>query len=278
MMFLRSILSKLRLLRTYLRDGGIVHAHIATIYQGATLKGKNVLVTGGSSGIGLAIARKCLSEGASVVITGRNPHKLRNVCEEVSDPRFQSHVWDVSHVKVMDERLAEVEGLFGGDIDVVFNNAGVYSPAKFGDITEEIWDTIQSGNSKGLFFLCQSAAGRWIKKRKKGKIINIASNRGILGAMNGPYGMSKWGVIGLTRGLGRMLYSHGIIVNGIGPGVVATGINALDVNDNAFSHYPLANRVGLPEEIAEVACFLASDAANHIVGQTIVCDSGNSLN
>ena len=132
-------------------------------------------------------------------------------------------------------------------------------------------------NSKGLFFLCQSAAGGWIKKRKKGKIINIASNRGVLGAMSGPYGMSKWGVIGLTRGLGRILYPHGIIVNGIAPGMVASGINGVDVNDNAFRNYPLANRVGLPEEIAEVACFLASDAANHIVGQTIVCDGGNSL-
>ena len=278
MYIVHRILAQLRFLRAYLRDGGIVHAHIATIHQGSILTGKNVLVTGGSSGIGLAIARKCLSEGAAVVITGRNAQKLTDVCEDVGDPLFQSHVWDVRHVSVMDERLAEVEALFGGDIDVLFNNAGVYSPAKFGDITEEIWDTIHSGNSKGLFFLCQSAAGRWIKKRKKGKIINIASNKGFLGAMNGPYGMSKWGVVGLTRGLGRVLYSQGIIVNGIGPGVIATGINALDVNDNAFAHYPLANRVGLPVEIAETACFLASDAANNIVGQTIVCDGGNSLN
>jgi NAD(P)-dependent dehydrogenase (short-subunit alcohol dehydrogenase family) len=90
--------------------------------------------------------------------------------------------------------------------------------------------------------------------------------------------MSKWGVIGLTKGLGRDLISKGIIVNGIAPGITATNINGIKIEENAFSGEPRNKRVALPEEIAELALFLASDAANNIVGEVIVCDGGTSLN
>jgi NAD(P)-dependent dehydrogenase (short-subunit alcohol dehydrogenase family) len=145
------------------------------------------------------------------------------------------------------------------------------------DVTESIWDNIHDINSKGLFFICQAIAQHWIRDNKKGKIINIASNRGILGD-KAPYGMSKWEVICLTRGLGKELFPKGIIVNGIAPGIVSSGINDIDPTENAFINNPPSDRVGLPEEIAELAVFLASEAANHIVGQTIVCDGGSSLN
>ena len=260
-------------LKKYYRDGGATTIAIAQIARGDVLRGKAVLVTGGSSGIGLAIAKNCVAEGAKVVITGRNVDALNRAAGQIGALPL---VWDVSRVDLASAKLSEAKDLLGAEIDIVFNNAGVYSQAEFFDVSEAIWDTIHDINSKGLFFICQAIARRWVAGGRKGKIINIASNRGILGDTT-PYGMSKWGVICLTRGLGKALLPKGIIVNGIAPGIVASGINGIDPSENAFIQNPPSNRVGLPEEIAELAVFLASDAANHIVGQTLVCDGGNSL-
>ena len=263
-----------RVLKKCYRDGGVTTVAVAQIARGDVLRGKTVVVTGGSSGIGFAIAKKCVSEGAKVVITGRNVEALNRASTQIGALPL---AWDVSRVDLAPTKLSEAKNLLGAEIDIVFNNAGVYSQAEFLDVSEAIWDTIHDTNSKGLFFLCQAIARRWMGSGRKGKIINIASNRGILGDTT-PYGMSKWGVICLTRGLGKALLPKGIIVNGIAPGIVATGINGIDPAENAFLPNPPSNRVGLPEEIAELAVFLAGDAANHIVGQTIVCDGGSSLN
>lgn len=266
-------LKMLSFLKKCYRNGGVVDVNIAQINHGEVLKGKNILVTGGSSGIGYAIAKKFIAEGAKVVITGRNIVALKKASENIGAFPL---AWDVSHIEVVDEKLLEARTLLDNDIDIIINNAGIYSHVTFGNVTEAIWDNIHNINSKGLFFICQAIAQQWIRDNKKGKIINIASNRGILGD-KAPYGMSKWGVICLTRGLGKELFPKGIIVNGIAPGIIASGINGIDPFENAFIHNPPSNRVGLPEEIAEIATFLASEAANHIVGQTIVCDGGNSL-
>lgn len=271
---IRKLVMMFRFLKKCYCDGGVANVTIAQINKGEILKGKKVLVTGGSSGIGYAIAKKCVDEGARVVITGRNAEALKSASEKIG---ALSLIWDVSLVQIAEAKLLEAKHICGGDIDIIFNNAGVYSSAGFLDVTETVWNHILDINSKGLFFICQTVSRYWINNNLKGKIINIASNRGILGDKS-PYGMSKWGVICLTRGLGKELYPKGVIVNAIAPGMVASGINGVDVNENAFASYPLANRVGLPEEIAELAIFLASDAANNIVGQTIVIDGGNSLN
>ena len=274
MKIITNLARMLRFLLQCYRRGGVTKITIAQINRGEILKGKNVVVTGGSSGIGYAIAKKCVKEGARVVITGRNAETLRQASDEIGALPL---VWDVSQIAGAESKLREAEKLLGGDVDIMVNNAGVYSYADFLDVTEPVWDNIHDINSKGLFFICQELAKHWIRNHKKGKIINIASNRGVLGDKV-PYGMSKWGVVCLTRGLGKALFPKGIIVNGIAPGTVASGINGIDAAENAFINNPPSNRVGLPEEIAELAVFLASDAANHIVGQTIVCDGGESLN
>ena len=262
-----------RFLKKCYQSGGVTTVAIAQITRGDVLRGKNILVTGGSRGIGFAIAKKCIAEGADVVITGRNVEALNQASKQIGAVPL---IWDVSCIEIAPAKLSEAKDLLGNEIDVVFNNAGVYSHAEFFDVSEAIWDAIHDINSKGLYFICQAVAKRWISGGRRGKIINIASNRGITGDTT-PYGMSKWGVICLTRGLGKALLPNGIVVNGIAPGIVASGINGIDPVENAFIHNPPSNRVGLPEEIAELAVFLASEAANHIVGQTIVCDGGNSL-
>jgi NAD(P)-dependent dehydrogenase (short-subunit alcohol dehydrogenase family) len=267
---------KIRNFIKYIKCGGVVYVNISLINYNEILKDKKILVTGGSSGIGYAIAKKCLDEGAKVVITGRDIDKLNDISKKIDDNNLFILEWDVCNSKLAGKKIEDAEHVLGG-LDIVFNNAGVYTSKSFLKIEEDDWDTVLDTNAKGLFFVCQAAVELFLNKNKGGKIINIASNRGILGDY-GPYGMSKWGVVGLTKGLGRDLISKGIIVNGIAPGITATNINGIKVEENAFSSEPRNNRVALPEEIAELALFLASDAANNIVGQVIVCDGGESLN
>lgn len=135
-------------------------------------------------------------------------------------------------------------------------------------------------NIKSVFFTCQYFMKTLINQKRKGKIINTVSIRGQQGAYE-PYGISKWGVWGLTRGLAKKGIKNGIIVNGIAPGITAPGIAGagyrIDPEENAYYENNGDNRVALSEEIAEIGIFLASNASNHIVGQIIVCDGGETL-
>jgi len=270
----------LRFLAQVYRFGGYSTVNVACVNRGDTLKGKRILITGGGSGIGLAIARKCLREGALVLITGRSALKLLNVVEAENNESLKSMVWDVSAIKELDVRLQEAQSLLGGGIDILVNNAGIVNGVDFSDVTEEIWDNVYSTNSKGLFFLTQALCNRWQKsdRRTIRKIINISSQGGFVGATY-PYRMTKWDVAGLTQGLGLKLAPHRILVNGIAPGITATDALPfiLEQKENAYTPLVPAGRYALPEEMAELAGFLMSDAANFIVGQTIVCDGGYSL-
>lgn len=262
------------------RRGGYASIQVLSVNYGGILSGKKVLITGGGSGIGLCIAKKCLNEGAYVVITGRDEVKLNRVKLEINNQFLEILVWDVSKISEIDKRLKEVESLFNGKIDVLVNNAAVMSAEPFGEVSEEKWDEIYAVNSKAVFFVTQAIVKHWEPQSKKGykKVINISSQGGFVGATY-PYRMTKWDIAGLTKGLGLSLISKGIIVNGIAPGIVVTGMQSgyLKNKDNVFTNLNPAGRIALPEEIAELAIFLMSDAANFIVGQTIVCDGGYTL-
>ena len=278
--FLR-LLETARMVRRYWREGNIVKVNVAQIKYGEILKNKSVLITGGSSGIGLAIARKCIDEGATVIITGRNEKKLVMAAEQINSPLLKTLIWDVSDISQHEQKLSEAIQLIEQEIDILVNNAGILGGNRqFLDLTEKVWDDISSVNSKGLVFLTQCIVKRWIGEKQQGKIINMSSMRGSLGVNDGPYGMSKWSLNGLTQGLGLKLAPYGIIVNGIAPGITATGsisIKNIDVKENVYFGEVPVSRIALPEEIAELAIFLMSDAANYIVGQTIICDGGYTL-
>lgn len=276
------LLRAVRLTRKYWKADGVTQVNVSQVNYGESLKGKRILITGGSAGIGLAIAKKCLSEGARVVITGRDASKLERVLQDSNNSQLFALVWDVANVSIVEQKLSETEKLLGGEPDVLVNNAGMLGGHRqFVDLTEEVWDQLISVNSKGLVFLTQSLVKRWLQHDVRGKVINMSSMRGILGVQDGPYGMSKWALNGFTHGLGLKLAPRGIIVNGIAPGIIATDsitIKGVDPEENAYLKRPAVRRIGLPEEIAELAVFLMSDAANYIVGQTIVCDGGYTLN
>lgn len=259
----------------YIRKGGVVYVNVSQVAKGDVLKGRRALVTGGTSGIGFAIAQKFLSEGARIVITGRTESRLNDAVLKLGDKACPL-LWDVADIALAKGKMRETVDILGG-LDILVNNAGVFSTVPFESVDETDWDSVMGTNIKGMFFICQ-AAEKYLaacRKDRAAKIINITSIRGFQGD-TAPYGISKWGANGLTRGLARELISRNILVNGIAPGVVATGINNINVRENAYGG-ALNQRVALPEEIAELALFLASDAANNIVGQTIICDGGETL-
>lgn len=268
-------MSLIRKVLNRLRPKKIVQVNVSTINYVDLLKDKNVLITGGSSGIGLAIAKKCLSLGAKVVVTGRNIGKLNDVSAQINNKNFFTIEWDISQVNKASEKISEVLQKIG-KIDILVNNSGIYTHDTFFSIDEKIFDDVMNTNIKGLFFTTKVIVEYFIQNCIKGKVINIGSIRSIQGTTE-PYGISKWGVRGLTNGLAKDLIKYGVIVNAVAPGVTATGINNIDIGKDASNNSALNNRVATAEEIAEIAVFLASDAANHIIGQTIVCDGGETL-
>lgn len=267
-------------LKKIYKAGGFSTFNVALVNHGEILTGRKVLITGGGSGIGLSIAKKYVSEGAIVVITGRDSDKLQRAKQEVNNERLKTLTWDISETAVVADKLKECCEILKGPIDTLVNNAGVLNVASFPSVTEEMWDSVYSINHKGLFFLSQEISKLWLDTNIGGtkKIINISSQGGFVGATY-PYRMTKWDIAGLTQGLGLKLAPFGIIVNGIAPGIIATAMQPGTLNqgeNNYCPHNPL-RRFAMPEEIAELALFLASDAANFIVGQTIVCDGGYSI-
>lgn len=283
-MRVRKIISKIRnayvsAVKGY-RDGGVASVKIAYLKGETVLSGKTVLITGGGSGIGYSIAKKCAECGAKVLITGRNEEKLQKAAQTIGTSTCSYLVWDISHLEELESKLSDAEKILGGSISCLVNNAGVAPSLFWGNVNEDEWNKIYNTNSKGLFFLSQSITKRWVEEifDDYKKIINISSQGGFVGATY-PYRMVKWDIRGLTEGLGKALIKNRIIVNGIAPGIVKTSMQsfALNQGDNLYTYQNPIERVILPEEIAELALFLISDASNAIVGQTIICDGGYTL-
>ena len=241
------------------------------------LAGKVALVTGASRGIGRAIALAFAGDGADLAITARRVQSLQETAEEirVRGRRVLPLGWDIRDTSQVAERLAEVKRKLGG-LDIVVNNAGVVR----GDVANPVpsleadWDYIMEINLKGLYFLCQGAA-KVLKEQGTGIIINMASDAGLRAAPH-PYGISKWGVIGITKGLAKELAPHGIRVNAIAPGPTATSMMNWHPGGSLEAPALPLGRLSLPEEIAGVALFLASQDSAAVIGQTIVVNSANT--
>lgn len=274
--YIKRLIQSLHCVKKLWQNDRTTHVNISQISYGEILKGKRVLVTGGSSGIGFAIAKKCLSEGAQVVITGRHLDKLEIAKTALKSPLLHILEWDISDVSLIDVKLSKAFSLLQGSLDILVNNAGILVDESFPNVSEFCWDITYATNSKAMYFLTQSICKHWIKTKVTGKVLNISSTGGFFAA-NNIYRMTKWDIVGFTQALGLSLSPHGIIVNGIAPGRIATKMLKIDSEGNMYdSHQPL-ERFGHPTEIAELALFLMSDAANYIVGQTIICDGGYTL-
>lgn len=266
------------------RYGGIRRLNISYLLPDKQLENKVILVTGGGSGIGKAIAQACLKHGSKVIIVGRNKEKLQATLDECYNKNLTEIKLieaDISNVNNIRNLISIASSLFEKEVDVIINNAGMQPIKFFPNVTEEEWLQIYDTNSKGTFFMCQEFCKYWInlpEKDKYRKIINISSQGGFVGATY-PYRMSKWDIVGLTAGLGKEMAQHNIIVNGIAPGVVLTNMQQKfqEQGDNVFCNQNPMQRFAYPEEIAELAIFMISDVSNFITGQTILCDGGFTL-
>lgn len=245
------------------------------------LKGKTVLITGGTSGIGLATARLFRAEGAQLAITGRDPERLVAAQAEMGSETLVIRSEAGSLVEI-DSLMEQVKNRFG-QLDVLFLNAAGGTPAPIELVTEEQFDETMGINFKGVFFSIQKALPLL---SGNASIIVTTSITNRTGSPNfSVYGASKAALRSLVQSLGLALISRGIRINAINPGPINTGgFNRLPLPQDVLQaiksdiegRSPI-KRFGTPEEVAKVALFLASDDSAYVVGEEIVVDGGISL-
>jgi len=247
------------------------------VTEAKTLAGKVAIVTGGTRGIGLAIARLLAEDGASVVVSGRDAARLDAAVKELESLGAPALGVPADATKREDaDRLVEVTRERFGRIDVLVNNAGITRDQLLVRMKDDDWDQVLDTNLRGVFLMTR-AVGKVMMRQKSGRIINIAS---AAGAMGNPgqvnYSAAKAGVIGLTKASGRELAHWNILVNAVAPGLIETDMAAaipVEAREAMLQQVPL-KRIGQGREVAEVVRFLAGDGASYVTGQTIHVNGG----
>jgi 3-oxoacyl-[acyl-carrier protein] reductase len=243
------------------------------------LSGKVAVVTGGSRGIGHAIAQALARVGSRVAVLARDVTKAREAAAAIGDgQRAQGYECDVSDARQVETTVAAVEKDFGR-IDVVVNNAGTTRDNLLFRIAEEDWDTVLNTNLKGAFLVTKHAA-RGMIKRRWGRIINITSVVGISGNKGqANYTASKAGLIGFTKSVSKELASRNVLVNAVAPGFIDTELTRKitpAARETLIRAIPLG-RLGEGADVAAAVVFLASEFASYITGQVLVVDGGMVL-
>lgn len=243
-----------------------------------TLNHRTAMVTGGSRGIGLAIAQGFAKAGMNVGILSVREESAQAAAKILSDAGYSCAgvACDVSDLESVRSAILSVVARFGG-VDVVVNCAGVLDISPIPDISPEHWDKIMGINLKGCFLVSQQAIP-FLEKSRSPRIINISSNAGRMGGYeNGlAYTASKGGMIALTYGLARRLAPQGITVNCIAPGTIESDMSqAYDEATRArlLSRFPLG-RIGTPEEVAAAACYFASEESGFTTGAVLDVNGG----
>lgn len=250
-------------------------AKITVLAPNEYLKGRRALITGGTSGIGYAIAKAFLEAGASVVITSRSKEKAERKADELK--QYAMNGSQVVGIGLDNNKPSTFEPTLDqlykdGAIDILVNNAGVQG-AQFGSATEEQFDAVMNTNVKGTFFLSQAVARRMIDSGLQGNILNICSSSSLRPAANG-YTLSKVAMKELTAGMAKSLVGKGIIVNGLAPGPTATPMLHRDKTGDISATFNPLGRCALPEEIANMAVILSSNLGQTIVGSIVYMTGG----
>lgn len=256
-----------------------VKVDVAQINYGGILKDKKIVITGGGSGLGYAMAKKFLSEGAEVVISGRNKEKLDNAVRELGS-RCYSIVADVCDVERSADFLEESKKLLGGRIDCLVSNAGVsLHENHYSNVTVEGFDKQFNTKFRAGYFLGKAFLEMKNKEQNpNAELLYITSETGDQ-CYDIPYGMTNAALNSVVGAFSRRVYKNGIRVNAIAPGVTLTEMTrdyAESVDGNLYRDCA-SGRTFLPEEMAEVACFLCSDVSKCISGEVIHCNAGNHL-
>ena len=241
------------------------------------LTGQCVVVTGGSRGIGLDIAKAFAQKGAKVAILGRNLEAAAAAAKEL-DGEAEAFACDVSNESQVTEAFAKITESFGR-IDVLVNNAGLTRDNLIPRMKCEDWDLVMDANLKGVY-LCSKAVVRTMLRQKAGRIVNISSIIGLTGnAGQSNYAASKAGMIGFTKSMAKEVASRGVTVNAIAPGMIDTDMTRElkdEVREQIIGNIPLA-RLGSGEDIAHAVLFLAGSGGAYITGETIRVDGGMAI-
>ncbi|WP_456425665.1 3-oxoacyl-[acyl-carrier-protein] reductase [Desulfurobacterium sp.] len=236
------------------------------------LSGKVALVTGGTRGIGRAIAVALKSAGAIVYITGTNEERTKQAAEEIGVNGVKMNVCDREEVKKVVSEIAEKEG----KIDILINNAGITRDTLFMRMKDEDWDAVIETNLTGIYNVTRQVVPLMMKK-KTGSIVNISS---VVGFTGNPgqvnYSSTKAALVGFTKSLAKEVASRGIRVNAVAPGYITTDMTQKipeKVKDALIKSIPM-RREGKPSEVADAVLFLVSDMASYITGTTIHVNGG----
>jgi NAD(P)-dependent dehydrogenase (short-subunit alcohol dehydrogenase family) len=250
--------------------------------QEAGLTRRTALVTGASYGVGAATALALARAGYEVAVTATKPENLRATLAALAEVQVQAVplALDLRASESLERAFAATLAAFGR-LDLLVNNAAVNLRKRAIDVTADEWRDVMDTNVGGTFFLTQQAGRHWIARRERGCVVNLASAHGLVGAPErSTYGISKAAIIHMTKMLAIEWAEHGIRVNAVAPGRMQTASpsRAEKGNDAAYitamlGRIPL-HRLATAEEVAAAVCWLASDAAGSVTGQTLVMDGG----
>ena len=255
-----------------------VKVEVAQINYGGIHKDKKIVITGGGRGLGFYMAKKFLSEGAKVLIAGRDESTLKKAAEDLGNNCYYLP-YDSTEFEKSRDFIKKVNNVLDG-IDCLVCNAGVsLHEGNYQNVTIEGWDKQFDTNLKGTFFLAKKFLElKLTEKNCSGNLILISSETGNQ-CYDTPYGLTKAAINSLTGALSQRVYQTGIRVNAIAPGVTLSDMTKdyAEAADGNMYRDCASGRIFLPEEVAELACFLASDAAKCISGEVIHCNGGNHL-
>lgn len=251
-----------------------VTAEIEYLSPSEKLVGNNMIITGGGSGLGLAMAKKFISEGAKVLITGRREDVL---AKAASDLGCEYEVLDVTKPDTFEQFFITAKAKLGR-IDALVNNAGVsLHEGSFFDVTPQGFDKQIATNFKGAFFMTQAYIRTLITDKAQGNVLFISSETGETADCR-PYGYTKAAINSMVQGLAYLFKNKGIRINAIAPGITASAMTGVDPHGDISAGTYGQGRFYLPEEVAEVATFILSPASGCISGQIITCNNAQTVN
>lgn len=251
-----------------------INAEISYLSPTSMLKGKKIIITGGGRGLGYAMAKKFISEGADVLISGRNEMVLKESADKLGCKFLKL---DVANISSFPYFINEASNILG-EVNILVNNAGIsLHENTFFDVTEKTFDDQISTNFKGPFFLTQEFLSYLKTNNQKGNVLFVSSETGETVDYR-PYGFTKAAINSMVKGLAYLFAKEEIRINAIAPGITASEMTGLSTEGNIYYDGNIVDRVYMPEEVAEAACFLISDISGSISGQIITCNNGKTIN
>ncbi len=251
-----------------------VKASISYLTPSAKLKGKKIIVTGGGRGVGYAMAKRFVDEGAEVLITGRKEDVLRVSASKLG---CKYYVMDVTDFSSFTSFIKDADSVLNG-VNVLVNNAGIsLHEYTFYDVTPETFSKQLATNLEGPFFLTQAFTRLMIEKKRQATVLFVSSETGETMDFR-PYGYTKGAINSMVKGLAYLFRQDNIRINAIAPGITATDLTGISSDGNIAAGNYGGGRFYLPEEMAEVATFLISDVSGCISGQILTCNNANTVN